>query len=454
VGQVGNLRPIVNRPCSRVRQFLRRPLYPPRPWRRTRSFPTSSPDSRRYNETMVAELALFLFLQGPDFTAEGLKALDEHRYDAAVQAFQKAIAADAKDYGAHFNLALAYSMLHRDSDGIAEYRKTLELKPGLFEAELNGGILLLRTKNPGEALPLLDDAVRQKPAEYRPRYYLAESQLQTGDAAKAEENYRLALGVNPKSAAAELGLGRALARLDHLADGAPHFRQAATLDAGYHDALLELADLYEKNKQVDEALALYREFPENVAVQEHVGQLMLERKQYADAIPGLEQAYKKDPTQANRVALALAYLFHLERDKALPLLKEAAAAEPANYDVRMAYGRALRDARQFPAAASEFHDAVKLKPTDPAPWRDYADMAYMAGDLPSALAAFEKARDLGEDTAGNCFFRAIILDKLKQLKPALEAYQRFLTMSQGKNPDQEWQARQRVKLLEREVEKR
>lgn len=403
---------------------------------------------------MVAELALFLFLQAPDYTAEGMKALDDHRYDAAVQSFQKAIEADAKDYGAHFNLALAYSMLRRDSDGVAEYRKTLELKPGLFEAELNGGILLLRQKDPGEALPLLEDAVRQKPAEYRPRYYLAESQLQTGDAAKAEENYRAALAANPKSAAAELGLGRALSRQDHLADAAPHFRQAAALDASYHDALLELADLYEKNKQVDDALALYREFPENVAVQEHVGQLMLERKQYADAIPGLEQAYRKDPTQANRVALALAYLFHQERDKALPLLKDAAAAEPANYDVRMAYGRALRDGRQFPGAAAEFHDAVKLKPADPAPWRDYADMAYMAGDLPAALAAFEKARDLGEDTAGNCFFRAIILDKLKQLKPALEAYQRFLTMSQGKNPDQEWQARQRVKLLEREVEKR
>jgi tetratricopeptide (TPR) repeat protein len=120
----------------------------------------------------------------------------------------------------------------------------------------------------------------------------------------------------------------------------------------------------------------------------------------------------------------------------------------------MAYGRALRDSRQFPAAAAEFRDAVKLKPTDAAPWRDYADMAYMAGDLTSALAAFEKARDLGEDTPGNCFLRAIILDKLKQLKPALEAYLRFLSMSRGKNPDQEWQARQRSKTLERELEKR
>ena len=57
--------------------------------------------------------------------------------------------------------------------------KTLELKPGLYEAELNAGILLLRQKNPADALPLLTQAVEQKPDEFRPRFYLAEAQLQS-----------------------------------------------------------------------------------------------------------------------------------------------------------------------------------------------------------------------------------------------------------------------------------
>jgi len=402
---------------------------------------------------MLPALALLFLFQSPDFSAEGVKALDEHRYDAATLAFQKAIEADPKDYGLHFNLALAYSLLHRDADGIAEYRKTLELKPGLYEAELNAGILLLRQKNPGEALPLLEDAARQKPAEYRPRYYLAESELQTGDAARAEENYRAALAANPKSAAAELGWGRALAKLDRLPDAAPHFQQAATIDPAYKDALLELADLYEAHKMTDAALAIYRQFPDNPAVQEHVGQLMLDRKQYAEAIPGLEQAYRKDPTPANRVALAFAYLFHEERAKALPLLQQSAAGDPANFQIRMAYGRALRDDRQFPAAEAEFAAAVKLRPADASAWQEYADMAYKAGHLEAALAAFDKARELGNDTPGNWFLRAIILDNLKQPKPALEAYQHFLSVSGGKFPDQEWQARQRLKLLERETGK-
>jgi hypothetical protein len=46
------------------------------------------------------------------------------------------------------------------------------------------------------------------------------------------------------------------------------------------------------------------------------------------------------------------------------------------------------------------------------------------------------------------------LDKLHQIKPAKDAYQRFLVLSQGKNPDQEFQARQRARILQREIDKR
>src|SRR5579862_9057675 len=144
---------------------------------------------------MVLAAVCLFFLQTPDFSAEGLKALEEGKYEAAAQAFSKAIAADPADYFAHFNLGMAYSLLHKDDEGIAEYRKTLELKPALYEAELNAAILLMRQKNPADALPLLEDAASQKPKEFRPRYYLAEAQAQTGSLDKAAENYALAAAV-------------------------------------------------------------------------------------------------------------------------------------------------------------------------------------------------------------------------------------------------------------------
>lgn len=398
-------------------------------------------------------VALF-FLQAVDYSSEGMKALDEGKYEAAVQSFSKAIDADPKDYTAHFNLALAYGLLHKDGEGIAEYRKTLELKPGLYEAQLNAGILLMRQQDPAAALPLFEGAVEQKPKEFRPRYYLAEAQLETGVLDKAEENYHLALELDPKSATAELGLAHALARQGKLADADLHFRQAGQLDSRYRDYLLELASLYEQAKQPGEAIKIYREFPDNAAAQEHMGQLMLENQQYADAVPRLEAAFGKDPTQANRAALAAAYLFAGQIEKALPLLDKAVAAEPSNYDFRMMYARALRDRKQYLPAANQFYAAAKLKPGEAMTWSELGGMLYMMGDFQPSLAAFDKARDLGENTPGNWFLRAIILDKLKQLKLALDAYQHFLSMSGGKNTNQEIQARARVRIIQRELEKR
>lgn len=397
--------------------------------------------------------ALFLF-QAANYSGEGMKALESAKYDAAVEAFHKAIQADPSDYTAHFNLALAYSLMHEDAQGIAEYRTVLELKPGLYEAELNLGILLLRQRNPAGAEPLLAQAAEQKPQEFRPRFYLAEAQLQNGDPAKAEVSYQAALNLDPKSAGAQLGLAHALAQQKKLDDSAPHFREAAKLDPAYGDALLELAGLYEKEQRPGEAIAIYREFSANPAAQERLGALLLETKQYRDAIPSLEEAYGKDPTEANRVALAEAYLFSQQNDKARPLLAKAVEAAPADFDLRMMYGRALRDQKQYAAAVSQYTEAVKLKPDSLNAWSELAGMLYLMGDLPKALAAFDKARELGQNTPGNWFMRAILLDKLHDLKPALAAYQQFLSMSGGQNPDQEFQARQRARIIQTEINRR
>jgi hypothetical protein len=51
------------------------------------------------------------------------------------------------------------------------------------------------------------------------------------------------------------------------------------------------------------------------------------------------------------------------------------------------------------------------------------------------------------------FILATCYDHLHIRLQALENYERFLTLSQDQNPDQEWQARQRAKLLRRELRK-
>jgi tetratricopeptide (TPR) repeat protein len=405
---------------------------------------------------MWAVLAAWFLLFAPatDYADEGLKALDAKQYQQAAQLFLQAIQADPKDYAAHFNLALSYSLLGKDGDAIPEYQKTLELKPGLYQAELNLGILLLREKRVQEAAPHLTAAVQAKPKEFRPQWYLAEALLASSDAAGAETHYEAAAEIDPRSAAAQLGLGRAQAKQQRLAQAAEHFRKAAELDPAFADALLELAGLYEQNHQPADAIAIYQKFPDNVAAQERLGELLIEANRFADAIPYLEKAVARDPTPANRLALATAYQMNKEPQKAFAQFDQAVSAAPASYDLRMRYGRELRDARQFIPAAGQFTAAAKLKPDSKQAWNELAGVLTMAEQYPQALAALDQVHALGQEIPGDYYLRAIILDKLQQYKPALESYQKFLDTSGGKNSDEQFKARQRIRIIEKILSKR
>jgi len=401
---------------------------------------------------MYVNIALVLWLAfQTNFSEQGLKALDEKRYPDAVASLTQAIAADPKDYSLHFNLALAYSLMGKNAEAIPEYKKTLELKPDLYEAELNLSISLLREKRPAEAVPYLTAATTQKANEYRPNYYLATALLGTGDFVKAEQVYTVALGLDPKSPDAELGLAHALAGQNKLDDAAAHFKKAAELNAGYRDDLLELAGMYEKAKQPDQAMSIYQQFPENPGAQERLGALLLKAGRAADAIPCFQVAVAKSPTEANRAALAEAYLKNNEPGKAQPLVEQILAANPDDFEIRMLHGRLIRDQRRFPEAAEEFVRATKLKPDSEQAWSELAGVLVMAENYPPALAALDRIAALHAEKPGHVFLRAIVLDKIRDLKPAVESYQRFLQMSQGENPNQEWQARQRIKLLEKEI---
>jgi len=78
----------------------------------------------------------------------------------------------------------------------------------------------------------------------------------------------------------------------------------------------------------------------------------------------------------------------------------------------------------------------------------------LAENYAGALAALDKIAALHAEKPGHVYLRAIVLDKIHQLKPALESYQRFLAMDEGKDPNEEFKARQRARIIQNELNKR
>jgi len=324
----------------------------------------------------------------------------------------------------------------------------------LYEAQLNLSISLINTSDPAAAIPYLKEAVHQKPNEFRPSYYLGDALLATNELDGAAAAYVRAIEIDAASAGAELGLGQALARQGHRNEAEPHYRKAANLEREYHSYLLELASLYEEHRELPQALDIYREFPDNPGAQERAGVLLLQTGQSAAAIAALEPVVAKSPTPANQTALAQAYVKEKQLAKAEPLVAQAAAALPQDFDLRMFYGRILRDQRRFLPASEQFSAAAKIKPDATEAWTELAGVLIMAEQPMDGLAALDHVRALGAETSGHFYLRAITLDRLQRPKDALEAYNKFLASSQNQNPDQEFIARQRVKALEKELGKR
>jgi tetratricopeptide (TPR) repeat protein len=401
-----------------------------------------------------ALVTILLFGPQQDPLTAGLGLLDANQPAAAEPLFRQAVQADNNDFSAHFNLALALSLQQKDTEAIQELRKTLELKPDLYQANSNLGTLLLRNKRAGEALPVLKQAATLRPKELRANLLYAQALLETGAVDQAGQFYGKAAELDPKSAAAQSGLAHSFLKESNLADAAGHFRAAASLDPQYKDGLLELAAAYEKSGRTADAIAIYRDFPENAAAKERLSQLQLDNGNFAAAIPGLESAVNRSPSVANRLALADAYKMNKQIDKAVEQLQFAVASDPANYDLRMDLGRELRDQRKFVPAAQQFAAAAKLRPDSVKAWNELAAVLVVNEHYPGGLAALDRVRALGQEVPGDLYYRAISLEKLRQPKPALEAYRQFLATDGGKMPDQEFQARQRVRIIESELNRK
>ncbi len=255
--------------------------------------------------------------------------------------------------------------------------------------------------------------------------------------------------MDPKSSPAQVGLAQVLLKQLRLPEAADQFRAA-----GFKDGLLNVAAAYEDAGKKEEAMAIYREFPENAAVRERLGRMLVDDKNAAAAIPNLEEAVRKAPISANRLALADAYKLAKQPAKMMEQLQLAVAGEPNNFDLRMAYGRALRDDRKLVPAAEQFMAAAKLKPDSAPAWNELASVLIVNEHYAEGLAALDRVHSLGKEIPGDFFLRAITLDKLKQLPQALAAYAQFLASDGGAHPDQEFQARQRTRIIENELKKK
>jgi Flp pilus assembly protein TadD len=363
-----------------------------------------------------------------------------------------------RDARALFDAGYVADAQNRLDDAAALYRRAIAAEATSFEAHLSLGLLLARQNKLDEARPELVAATTLDPGE-------------AGPALKARA-------------------WRALARIDRATDPAAasnDLLEALKLSPETPEDTLLAAELAEQTGQTGAAEAAYRRIlttdSHSIPASAGLAHLLILRKQYSDAETLLHTALTSAPDDPTLNAQLAMVLVAQDDADALPLLKKLHAAHPADPAItRMlaqtlsvagdyagsdqlylhllasepqdaglltAHGQNLVRQAQMEAAMNAFDKATQLDTTNADAWSGLAFAASRTAHPDIALHALTMRSRLLPENASTLFLWATSYDSLHQKQQAAAYYHRFLEVARGKMPDQEWQARQRLQILEK-----
>jgi tetratricopeptide (TPR) repeat protein len=395
-----------------------------------------------------------------DLLQEAQRDIEKKEFAAAIDPLQKFIALQPDVAYGHFELAYVYTALQKADEARREYERAIAIDPKMAEAYLNLGILFIERDPAAVAIPNLRKAVELLPAQSRPRYLLGVAQENAKDYSAAAESFEGAYRLDPHNLEAILHLANLYMRLQRPADAEKKFRNILEVQPNNAQALLGIADCLAVEKK-PEAADAYRGYlavqPTDSGARARLVHLLVEQQQYDAALTELNRAEvgQGSDAAANLDSLRMRADIQIAQkkwDDSIVTLNKAIALSPRDAQLHGGLGRIYLQKRDFPDALKELKMALQLDGRNLAYWKDLSSSYYLSGDCPATLATLDQIAKMETPGAGPWFIRALCYDKLNQPKPALEAYQKFLSLDQGQNADQVWQAQERSKVLRKVLE--
>lgn len=389
--------------------------------------------------------------------AEAEAAIVKSDWKAAETKLETWLAAHPADARALFDAGYVADAQNRPDDAVGLYRRAVEANPQSFEAHVEMGLLLARQGKQAEARPELAAATQLAPGVAGPdakaRAWRALAQIdRTNDPAEASTDLLEALKLTPETP---------------------------------EDTLLA-ASLADQSGQADAAEAAYRrvlaEDPKSAAANAGLAHILIARKQFPEAEALLRTALEKLPDDPVLSAQLAAVLAAQDKAEALPLLQKLHTALPNNAVISRMLAEVLAEAGDAAGSDKLYAGLLAAQPDDPELLVSHGQNLLHLLKYAEALAAFDKATRLdaanGDGWSGlaiaasrtnqpsitlhaltmrsrylpelpsTYFLWATAYDSLHDKAAAVTYYHHFLDASAGKFPNQEWQARQRLLLLE------
>jgi tetratricopeptide (TPR) repeat protein len=387
---------------------------------------------------------------------EAEQDITKQDYAAAEALLKQAVAEAPENYSAWYDLGFVYHATERRDDSIAAYRKSIAVKPDVFESNLNLGLALADAGQP-DAEQFLRAATRltpiSNPEAAKKRAWVGLGHLlESSKPDEAANAYQQAAFADPKDPEPHL-LAATLLEKQHPADAEKEYHQALALAPESPDALAALTNFYMRQRRFAEAESMLRKLvamhPDDAAAHLQLGRMLAIAGKTDDGIGEIVAGLKLDPSDSQaQHDLADLYLESSKFSQAEELYKKLAAAHPNDAAFHHGLGRALLHEKKYAEAERELARAVQLRPDFGPAYGDLAAAAAENKDYEFAIKAVDMRGKYLPEIPMTYFLRATSYDNLHDVKDAARYYHQFLDVAGGKFPDQEWQARHRLIAIE------
>jgi tetratricopeptide (TPR) repeat protein len=380
--------------------------------------------------------------------------LQKQQYSQAEEKLQALITTQASNPQVWFDLGFAQNHLGKSTEAITAYKKATELDPKWFEAQKNLGLALAKSGDLATAADAFRIAVTLKPT-VDGQQALADAWLSLAQAVEETQPqdslaaYQKAAELDPANSDALLGVARMTERTGNLPAAEHQYLKLA--EAGSGASMEGLIGLYLKQKRYPDAEIWLRKYlvanPQSIAAQLQLGKLLAAEGKTQEAIAQLEPVYNASPDPKSARVLASLYLEAKQYPAAAALLQPLVSQNPQDAQLHLDYGSALLHQLKYADAQAELLKAVQLRPSDADAYLDLGYAAQQNKNYELTIRVLDARAKLQPETPATYFLRATAYDSLRMYKPAAANYKLFLEVAGGKFPDQEFQARHRLKAI-------
>jgi tetratricopeptide (TPR) repeat protein len=356
--------------------------------------------------TSLADLSIQLYGSGQgNFPASKFGELDP--------LLKKAVGLAGDDGAIYAKVADDYVLIDQVANAIPFYLRALELNKDNADVRYKLAQSLLKTGQRDEAIQNLEEMLKTNPLKFEIYEFLARLYEEGGNKKRALANYQQALLLAPNQPENYLHTAEIQLELKQY-DDAINTLVEARKRFDIPQMTYSLAIALSTAKRFSDALPIFEAaLQEAVALQEELIDANFyfnygataEQAGFVDKAASLfKKSIELDPSKAARAYNYLGYMWvdrNINLDEAGTLIKKALEMEPENGAYRDSLGWFYFKKGDFGHALTELmHAAEIITPPDPVVFEHIGDTHRALGNIPQALAYWQKALNLDPQSQG------------------------------------------------------